>query len=62
MTDEVIESKVYCQWADSTVELKMLAESCDQYIKDGRCTLCATSDQIKLGMKPADLLRNIARK
>jgi hypothetical protein len=52
---------VYCKFVDADVELKMLAPECDQYIKDGRCELCKTSEQIALGVKPNDLLRNIAR-
>ena len=52
---------IYCKWADAEVDQNMLAESCDQYIVDGRCTKCETSPQIALGVKPRDLLRNIAR-
>ena len=52
---------VYCRFVNADVELNMLAMECDQYIKDGRCELCPTSEQIALGVAPKDLLRNIAR-
>lgn len=52
---------VYCRWVDADVGIEMLAETCDRFIVDGRCTQCQISPQIILGVKPKDLLRNIAR-
>ncbi len=52
---------IYCQWVDATVEKQKLGEFCEENIVDSRCTKCERSPQLDLGMKPADLLRNISK-
>ena len=52
---------IYCQWVDATVEKEKLGEFCEEHVVDGKCVFCPTSDQIKLGMKPSELLRNISK-
>jgi len=52
---------IYCQWVDATVEKEKLGEFCGEHVVDGKCVFCPTSDQIKLGMKPSELLRNISK-
>ena len=57
MTEEC--DNVYCNWVGSVVKMKDIPDSCKEFVKDGRCTVCVLSPQIELGMSAADLLRNI---
>ena len=58
MTDEDL---VYCRWVDATVKKEQLGEFCEEFVTDGKCTRCERSPQLDLGMKPSELLRNIAK-
>jgi hypothetical protein len=59
MSDEIVCENVYCQWVGSVVKVKDLPDACKPNMKDGRCMLCQISPQIGMGMKAADLIRNI---
>jgi hypothetical protein len=53
------DGKVFCQWVDSRIDFTDLPDACKESVKDGKCTVCQRSPQLDLGMKPADLIRNI---
>ena len=49
----------YCKWIDMSAPPSEFPQACKDSATGGICTKCETSPQLKLGMKPADLLRNI---
>jgi hypothetical protein len=49
----------YCKWIDMPAPLSEFPQACKDSAIAGICTKCETSPQLKLGMKPSDLLRNI---
>jgi len=50
---------IFCNWVGVSVDSDMLNKTCFDHVKDGRCDFCKRSEQLKLGMDPKDLLRNL---
>jgi RecJ-like exonuclease len=50
---------VLCQWVSAVVKKCDLIPMCDEFIKDSICNHCPRSEQLDLGMKPKELLRNL---
>ena len=50
---------IYCKWIDMPAPASEFPRACKDSAIAGICTKCETSPQLKLGMKPSDLLRNI---
>ena len=48
-------TKVFCRWVESEVDESFLLKGC--YPTDGRCVVCARSQQLDYGVKPEEILK-----